>query len=341
MRSTPAPRVIPLYIVVPPRMLMLDVAGPVDVVRRANIEQQALQFDVRHVAPRASIMTSVGLVVSGLAPLPGSLPDDAMILLGGNVTQLTLAGDPAAARDRADEAAIVAWLRAVVRPSHTVISICSGALFAARAGLLDGYRCTTHHQCTAQLAAIAPRAHVLEDRLYVEDGRRLTSAGITAGIDLMLHVVAQQIGQAHALSIARYLVVYMRRDGAEPQLSPWLEGRNHLHPIVHKVQDAIAAHPRRAWPTEALARLAGTSVRHLSRLFREHTGMNLPDYRNRVRVALAHELLVQTQLDIERVAERAGFASARQLRRAWRKWYSTPPRTARDEPARAALAAPS
>ncbi|HEU4730358.1 MAG TPA: helix-turn-helix domain-containing protein [Kofleriaceae bacterium] len=131
----------------------------------------------------------------------------------------------------------------------------------------------------------------------------------------------------------------IRRDGAEPQLSPWLEGRNHLHPIVHKVQDAIAAYPRRPWPSAALAKLAGTSVRHLSRLFHEHTGMNLPDYRNRVHVALAHELLAQTRLDIERVAERAGFASARQLRRAWRKWYSTPPRSARNEAARPALVA--
>lgn len=333
MRSAPAARVIPLYVVVPPRMLMLDLAGPIEVVRRANTLQAELRFEVHHVAPRAKVMTSIGLVVSELAPLPASLPDDAMIMLGGNVTQLTLAGDPDAARDRDDEAAIVAWLGAVVQPGHTVITICSGALLAARAGVLDGYSCTTHHQCCAELARLAPKARVLEDRLYVEDGRRLTSAGITAGIDLMLHVVAQRIGQAHALAVARYLVVYLRRDGAEPQLSPWLEGRNHLHPIVHKVQDAIAAQPRRAWPSAALAKLAGTSGRHLSRLFREHTGMNLPDYRNRLRVALAHELLAQTRLDIERVAERAGFASARQLRRAWRKWYPTPPRATRDDPA--------
>jgi len=323
-------RVIPLYVVAPPRLLMLDIAGPIDAIRRANVEQTAVRFDVIHVGPRAKVMTSIGLVVSGIAALPRRVPDDAIVMLGGNVTTLTLGDDVDATRDRSDEAAIVAWLGAMIRPCHTVITICTGALLAARAGLLDGYSCTTHHQCCAELAAIAPRARVLEDRLYVQDGRRLSSAGITAGVDLILHVIAQLTSQAHAVAVARYLVVYMRRNGADPQLSPWLAGRNHVHPIVHKVQDAIAGDPTRSWSNTALAKLAGTSPRHLSRLFREHTGVHVPDYRNRLRVALAHELLEQTELDIERVAERAGFASARQLRRAWRRWYSTPPRAARE-----------
>ena len=323
-------RVIPLYVVAPPRLLMLDIAGPIDAIRRANVEQTAVRFDVIHVGPRAKVMTSIGLVVGGIAALPRSLPDEALVMLGGNVTTLTLGDDVDGARDRSDEAAIVAWLRLVIRPCHTVITICTGALLAARAGLLDGYSCTTHHQCCAELAAIAPKARVLEDRLYVQDGRRLSSAGITAGVDLILHVIAQLTSQAHAIAVARYLVVYMRRNGADPQRSPWLDGRNHVHPIVHKVQDAIAGDPRRSWSSAALAKLAGTSPRHLSRLFHEHTGVHLPDYRNRLRVALAHELLDQTELDIERVAERAGFGSARQLRRAWRQWYSTPPRAARE-----------
>lgn len=322
-------RRIPLFVVVPPRLLMLDIAGPIEAVRRANVEQDAVRFDVVHVSPRARMMTSIGLAIADLAPLPAELPDDALILVGGNVTALTLGGDDASARDHRDEQAIVTWLARAVRPCHTLITICSGALLAGRAGLLDGYDCTTHHLCCAELAAIAPRARVIDDRLYVEDGPRYSSAGITAGLDLMLHVLAQRIGQAPTLAIARYLVVYLRRDGGEPQLSPWLEGRNHLHPAIHKVQDAIAGDPRKAWPSAVLARLAGTSVRNLSRLFRTHAGMNLPDYRNRLRVALAHELLAQTQLDIERVAERAGFSSARQLRRAWRKWYPVPPRESR------------
>ena len=199
------------------------------------------------------------------------------------------------------------------------------------AGLLDDHRCTTHHDCCAELAAIAPRAKVIADRLYVIDRQRLTSAGVTTGIDLLLHVVAEHTSQACAAAIARYLVVYLRRSGADPQLSPWIDGRNHIHPAVHRVQDAITKDPARAWASATLARLAGTSGRHLSRLFKQHTGMSLPDYRNRVRVAVAHELLTHTQLDMERVAERAGFGSTRQLRRAWSRWHPTPPSHRRRE----------
>jgi transcriptional regulator GlxA family with amidase domain len=100
---------------------------------------------------------------------------------------------------------------------------------------------------------------------------------------------------------------------------------------VHRVQDAMAADPAKAWTMGMLTKVAGASSRHLSRLFHEHASMSIVDYRTRLRVALARELIGQTQLDMERVAERAGFASTRQLRRAWRKFHETAPREARGE----------
>jgi transcriptional regulator GlxA family with amidase domain len=233
--------------------------------------------------------------------------------------------------DMADQATIVKWLRRVVRPGHKLISICSGALMAARAGLLDGHSCTTHYACCEELAALAPKAKVLENRLYVQDGERYSSAGIMAGVDLMLHIVGRLTNESCAASIARYLVVYLRRSGTDPQLSPWLEGRNHIHPTVHRIQDAISRDPAKAWNLGGLALLAGASNRHLSRLFHEHTGMNITDYINRLRVTLARELISQTPLDIEHVAERAGFGSTRQLRRAWRRLYGTTPKQARSQ----------
>jgi transcriptional regulator GlxA family with amidase domain len=135
------------------------------------------------------------------------------------------------------------------------------------------------------------------------------------------------------VAIARYLVVYLRRNGTEPQLSPWLEGRNHIHPALHRAQDAIAANLTGAWSLTRLAKIAGLSERHLSRLFHVHVGGSIADYINRLRVLRAKELLSQTRLDIERVAEGAGFASSRQLRRAWRKLYTTTPSETRNEAA--------
>ena len=320
---------IDVYVVLPPRTLLLDVAGPIEVLRRANLIQNTARFHVRYVAPTRTLRTSIGLDVSGVEPLPRKIAKNAIVVIGGNADTL-LDGSIAQPADAQHEAKIVDWLRAAIRPGDRLITICSGALLAARAGLLDGYACTTHFLSCEELATLAPQARVLENRLYVEDRDRLSSAGVTAGIDLMLHVVAQLTDHACALAVARYLVVYLRRSGSDPQLSPWLEGRNHIHPSVHRVQDAIASDPARAWPARRLAQIAGTSPRHLSRLFQEHVGMHLADYRNRLRGALARELIGQTRLDMERVAERAGFASARQLRRVWQKLYSSPPRAARE-----------
>ena len=146
----------------------------------------------------------------------------------------------------------------------------------------------------------------------------------------MLHIVSQLTNQSCAVAVARYLVVYLRRSGADPQLSLWLEGRNHIHPAVHRVQDAITSDPTKSWTLSRLAKIAGAGTRHLSRLFNENVGMSIKDYSNRLRVALAKELLSETSLDMERVAERVGYASSRQLRRAWRRIYPTAPRQARN-----------
>ena len=320
-----APAEVPVFVVVPPRVLLLDVAGPIEVLRKANLVQRTVRFDVAYVGPARRVGSSIGLEVARIGPLPARLPDGALVVVSGSADEPLGSAPGDRDADAAREAAIVAWLARAVRPGVRLVSICSGALLAARAGLLDGHECTTHHASMAELARLAPAAHVRDNRLYVEDGERLTSAGVTAGIDLMLHLVAQQAGHACALAVARYLVVYLRRGGADPQLSPWLDGRNHLHPAVHRAQDAIAADPARDWPVATLARVAATSPRNLSRLFNEHVGMSVTGYVNGLRVALARELLAGSRLDVERVAERAGFGSARQLRRAWARLHDSPP----------------
>jgi transcriptional regulator GlxA family with amidase domain len=324
---------IQVYVVIPPRLLLLDVAGPLEVVRWANHVQTAVQFEVHYVGPSSSLQSSIGLTLTAIEPLPDKLPREALVVLAGDVEQVMVSGAQARPRgskaDDADERAIVEWLRVVIRPDLKLISICSGALLAGRAGLLDGRACTTHYSCCAELALLAPKAKVLENRLYVEDGQFYSSAGITAGVDLMLHIVSQLTDQSCAVAIARYLVVYLRRSGADPQLSPWLEGRNHIHPAVHRVQDTIAGDLTKSWTLSRLAKIAGAGNRHLSRLFNQNVGMSIKDYSNRLRVALAKELLSQTSLDMECVAERVGFASSRQLRRAWHRVYKTAPRRAR------------
>lgn len=322
----PGPRHQAVVVVLPPRTLLLDVAGPLEVLRSANlVPDPTLLFDVQLVAARPNVCSSSGLQLTSLLPLPQVVPANTLVLLIGSVERVQFAPPSAPAQDVLDECALVDWLKATIRPEHTLITVCSGALLAARAGLLDGHDCTTHHTLCDTLKRLAPRARVLENRLYVEDRRRLSSAGVTAGTDLLLHLVQCLAGADVAARIARELVLYLRRDGADPQLSPWLAGRNHLHAAVHRVQDAVLAAPTREWPLATLAQLAHTSPRHLSRLFNEHVGMHLPDWLNALRVERARTLLERSDLGLEQVAERAGFGSARQLRRAWSRLHSISP----------------
>lgn len=320
---------VPVLFVLLPNVLMLDLAGPAEVLRlAAQVEDPAvIDFDLQYVSPVQSLQTSIGLPLTGLAPLPSTLAPGTLVVLVGSTSKVT------PQRRQAFESAsntLTQWLQNVFAPSgERLVCVCAGALSAARAGLLDGRQCTTHHALCPTLQALAPKARVLENRLYVTDGPVSCSAGVTAGIDLMLHLVAQLAGPRLACAVARDMVVYMRRSGADPQLSPWIAGRNHLHPAVHRVQDAIAAAPCEVWTVTRMASLACTSSRHLARLFHEHVGISPLDYLHTLRLTVARELLVESTLDIETVAERAGFGSARHLRRIWGKYEAGTPSAGR------------
>ncbi|ARP96573.1 GlxA family transcriptional regulator [Bordetella genomosp. 13] len=304
---------IPVYFVVVRDIVLLDLAGPAEAFRAANKFAPG-SFAMHYCGPEPSVESGLaGLHLGGLQPLPRRLPADALVVLSG-VVGASPDWNAAAMR------ALVRWL-AERQPADgfTLMSVCAGALVAAAAGLLNGRECTSHHDCLQQLSALEPGARVHDNRIFVEDGAMLTSAGITAGIDLALHLVARTCGPQIAAATARDMVVYLRRAGNDPALSPWLDGRNHLHPGVHKVQDAILRDPAAAWSADLLARQAHTSSRHLNRLFAEHAGCTPMEYVYRIRLALASELIRETRLDLERVAERAGFGSAHHLRRVWRR----------------------
>lgn len=266
-----------------------------------------------------------GLHLARIKPLPARLPANALVIVSGVV------GTPTRLDD-AQARAIIDWL-AARQPADgfTLMTVCAGALFAAAAGLTRGRECTTHHGSLAQLAALDPSARILDNRIFVEDGALVSSAGITAGIDLALHMVSRHCGPRIACEVAREMLVYQRRAGTDSALSPWLEHRSHLHPGVHKVQDAVVRNPAAPWSAQSLAQEAHTSARHLTRLFRLHAGCTPMDYLYQIRVALARDLLRETRLDLERVAEKAGFGSAQHMRRVWRRFEPRTPGMARQQ----------
>ena len=302
--------------VVLPDVVLLDVAGPADAFRNAASRVPG-SYRLRFVAPQRAVAAAIGLNLSGLEPLPSGLAPGTIVVLTGISGPVI---DPHSVATRC----VIEWLRESARPA-LLLCVCAGSVLAAYAGLLAGRDCTTHHAHIEELRRVEPRARVLDNRIFVEDGTIFTSAGVTAGLDLALHVIGERQGQRLAADIARDLVVYLRRAGTDPALSPWVMHRNHLHPAVHRVQDAVTRNPAAGWSAAQLSAIACTTPRNLSRLFAEHARCSPLDYVQLIRFALARQMVAGSRLDLERVAARAGFRSAQHLRRVWSRWEAQPP----------------
>ncbi len=321
-------QLIDVLFVIAPHSLLLDIAGPAEAFRLANQHRELRglppRFRLAFAGPVATPETSVGLALGGLVPLPEQLATPTWVVVVGQPT--------AHVKQVTPEITITArWLSdrlhdALLDPDspHRLVTICSGTLVAARAGLLVRRRCTTHHELLHMLKALAPQAQVIDNRVFVVDGPVASSAGITAGIDVALHLIAEECGEALAASVAEDMVVYLRRSPRDTELSPFHMHRRHLHPTVHRVQDAIVSEPQRDWDMASLAHVGRAAQRHLLRLFIDHAGISPLHYLRLIRLERARQSLEYGATGT-RAAEVAGFGSDRQLRRAWsRQWGGTP-----------------
>jgi transcriptional regulator GlxA family with amidase domain len=322
---------IDVLFVVTPRSLLLDLAGPAEAFRLSNQHLKrsgaAARFRLRFTGASAQIDSSVGLQLTALEPFPTELRAPTWVVLIGQPNEVL-------ARPDAGTRATQQWLahtlasRLADDPRHRLVTICAGSLLAARAGLIGTRRCTTHHEILGRLREAAPSAQVVDNRVFVLDGTLASSAGVTAGIDLALHLIALTCGERNAAAVAQDMVVYLRRGAHDPELSPMLAHRSHLHPAVHKVQDAVCADPARAWSMAALAAVGHVTERHLLRLFTAHAAVSPLHYLQAIRLERAKQTL-NRGASVTRAAQEAGFSSDLQLRRAWRQRYDGTPRAAR------------
>jgi transcriptional regulator GlxA family with amidase domain len=272
------------------------------------------QFVQHFVSPTPQSLTSVGAMLTGLEPLPSTFCTPAWVVLVGLPGQRVDVSTPEAL-------SLLHWLRGLrlVKGELELLTICAGAVLAAHAGLLSGRRATTHHQHLQELAQTEARCDVTANRVFVADGPVHSSAGVTTGIDLLLHRISETCSPALAAQVAQTMVVALRRGPEDPEFSPFLHHRNHMHPALHRVQDAIGQQPQSPWNVPAMAEVAHTSPRHLTRLFLEHAGIAPLQYLRRIRLATA-EAALQSGRNVTQAAELAGFSSDTQLRRAWHQF---------------------
>ncbi|MGW5049525.1 GlxA family transcriptional regulator [Actinokineospora sp. NPDC004072] len=284
-----------------PGLHLLDLAGPAQVFSGAR--DLGLPYELAYLADSTDVPSAQGTSLRAGTEPPAPAPDDLVVVPGWRAPRLAGTGPLSPA--------LLDWLRA--HPG-TVASVCAGADLLGRAGLLDGRRCTTHHDVQDELARRYPAATVVRDVLYVADGRVVTSAGIASGIDLALHLVATRHGPATAARIARSMVVYARRNGGDQQISALLRHRSHVDDAVHRMQDVIESRFHERLTLADLARIAGCGERTVTRQFTRATGVTPLRYQQALRLERA-EHLIGHGATIESAARAVGFQDARMLRR--------------------------
>jgi len=294
---------------------MLDVTGPSEVFSMADrFHGPAYALELVG-APGASGAPGA----PGAQAIPASsglrlLPDRGLDDCRGPIDTLIVPGGLGVNAAQRDERVIV-WLRDAAARSRRVASVCTGAFLLARAGLLDGRRATTHWSACAALGRRYPSIDVQSDPIYVRDGNIYTSAGVTAGIDLALALVEEDLGHGAALEVARSLVLFVRRPGGQAQFSAGLAVQEAERSSVRELQAWVADHLEEDLSVPALAERCFMSPRNFARVFAREVGLTPAVYVEALRIERARMLLESTELGVEEVAARCGYGTVETLRR--------------------------
>jgi transcriptional regulator GlxA family with amidase domain len=299
-----------------PDFQLLDAAGPISVFEiAARFAGSPASIKVLAVMPGPVRSSSgVELLARGLRP-------------SGAISTLIVAGGEGV-RTAATCQKTLAFVRAVAKRGVRVASVCSGAYILAEAGLLDGRRATTHWQRTRHFLSAYPKIKLEPDRIFVRDGNIWSSAGISAGIDLALALVAEDFGDEIAQKTASQLVLYQRRSGGQSQFSSLLELKaptGRFGPLLSWAREHLDA----PLTVEDLAEQAGLSSRHFARAFIAETGATPSKAIERLRIEVARQRVQSSSEAIERVAEATGFRDPERMRRAFIRAFGQPPQSLR------------
>jgi transcriptional regulator GlxA family with amidase domain len=303
-------------ILVFPNFQLLDAAGPISVFEiAARLAGQPPSIKVMAAAP-GPVRSSSGVEMLARGLKPSGAISTLIVAGGGGVDAAVTCGTT------------LAFVRTLAKRGVRVASVCSGAYLLAQAGLLDGRRATTHWRRTRQFLSIFPAVKWEPDRIFVRDGNIWSSAGITAGIDLALALVAEDFGEAIAQQAARELVLYHRRSGGQSQFSSLLELKapeGRFGPLLTWAREHLEA----PLTVEDLAEQAGMSSRHFARAFIAEIGTTPSKAVERLRIEVARQRVQSSSEAIERVAQTTGFRDPERMRRAFIRAFGQPPQSLR------------
>jgi transcriptional regulator GlxA family with amidase domain len=311
----PQPKLI--SILAPPGVQLTDVSGPLDVFAEANTQLGRTAYRLEVVGPSPGpLRTSSGVRLLADRVVGATGPDRAHTLL--------VAGAPGLA-DLPPGPGVLSWLRAEAPRARRYGSVCTGAFLLAAAGLLDGRRVTTHWAAADRLGRDFPGLAVDRDALYVRDGPVRTAAGVTAGMDLALALVEEDVGRDVTMRVAGQLVMFFKRPGGQLQFSRHGAAAPAGRSALQELQRWVAAHPAEDHSVPRLADRAGLSTRHFARLFASETGVTPAAWVEAARVEAARRLLEDSAHAPKQVATRCGFANVDGLRRAFYRHVGVTP----------------
>lgn len=313
MRPPPA---LTIAILAPPGVQMLDVSGPADVFAEANRQAGREVYRVLTVGTAALAVTAS----SGMRFLPELTIHDEIDPLD----TLLVAGSPDLPQAAAD-LSVIAWLTRQAGRARRFGSICSGALLFARTGLLDGRRVTTHWKVAGLLGERYPSLHVEADAFVVRDGPVCTAAGVTAGMDLAIALVEEDLGRDLAMAVAAELVVFFRRPGGQMQFSRHGAAAPAGRGALQELQRYVASHPAQDHSVASMAARVAMSPRHFARIFHHEAGMTPKAFVETMRVEAARRLLENGHETPKQVAAHCGYTDANGLRRAFMRRLGVTP----------------
>lgn len=308
------------FFLIPPEVQLLDIAGPAHLFYEAKEYGASLETHFLSMESHLVQFSSAGLSLGNLEHFSEHTlgPNDLLFIPG---LESHLFYNPGITDKYAD---FFDWLRHQYKNKAKICSVCTGAYLVALAGLLDGKECTTHWKYLEDFKTRFPKAHLLSDRLITHDGNLYSSAGVSSGIDLALYLLEELFGAVFASKIAKEVVIYLRRTENDPQLSVFLQYRNHIDTRIHQAQDLLAQNLEQKNNIEVLAETVHMSPRNLTRLFKKTTGITIGEYLDRLRVERAIQLLTAGS-KVSAVATACGLQSSNQLRSLLKKHTTSLP----------------
>ncbi len=325
MQHAAPPTLLRVDIVIYPGFKCMEAVGPVNVFTAANrylaAADHPTRYEPRLVTPLPGpVMSEMFLSLDADIALAECVPEDTVMIAGALDIESALSENPQ----------IVDWCRDHAQTTRRFASLCSGTFFLAEAGLLEGRKATTHWSVADMLQSRFPEITVDADAIFLNEGNLYTSAGVTAAIDLALAFVEQDFGRDLALSVARDMVMYLKRPGGQSQFSSLLTGQMSSRTGMDDIRTWIHANLSEKIVTEDLAQRAGMSLRNFTRHFMREIGVSPADYLVNVRCERATALLLETDLPLKTIAHQVGFSSDDQMRKVFGRKFSLTPREYRD-----------